>query len=31
MSVELEKNKYDDEIGDMIGAVEIFKDNTTNL
>lgn len=31
MSVELEKNKYDDEIGDMIGAVEIFKDNTTKL
>ncbi|UTJ07449.1 ATP-binding protein [Arcobacter roscoffensis] len=31
MSVELEKNKYEDEIGDMIGAVEIFKDNTTKL
>lgn len=31
MSVEIEKNKYDDEVGDMIGAVEIFKDNTEKL
>jgi signal transduction histidine kinase/DNA-binding response OmpR family regulator len=31
MSVEIEKNKYDDEVGDMIGAVEIFKDNTQKL
>ncbi len=31
MSVELEKNKYDDEMGDMIGAVEIFKNNTEKL
>lgn len=31
MEVELEKNKFDDEIGDMIGAVEIFKDNTQKL
>ena len=30
MEVELEKNKFDDEVGDMIGAVEIFKDNTQN-
>ncbi len=31
MSVELEKNKYDDEVGDMIGAIEVFKDNTQKL
>jgi signal transduction histidine kinase/DNA-binding response OmpR family regulator len=31
MSVEIEKNKYDDEVGDMIGAVEIFKQNTEKL
>jgi len=31
MSVELEKNKYEDEVGDMIGAVSIFKDNTEKL
>lgn len=31
MSVELEKNKYEDEVGDMIGAVQIFKDNTQKL
>ena len=31
MEVELEKNKFDDEVGDMIGAVEIFKDNTQKL
>ncbi len=31
MSVELEKNRYDDEIGDMIGAVNIFKENTQKL
>ncbi len=29
--VELEKNKFDDEVGDMIGAVEIFKINTQKL
>lgn len=31
MEVELEKNKFDDEVGDMIGAVEIFKVNTQKL
>ena len=31
MSVELEKNKYEDEVGDMIGAVSIFKKNTEKL
>ncbi len=31
MSVEVEKNKYEDEVGDMIGAVQIFKDNTEKL
>lgn len=31
MSAELEKNKYEDEVGDMIGAVQIFKDNTQKL
>ena len=31
MSVEVDKNKYDDEVGDMIGAVQIFKDNTEKL
>ncbi|WP_419764314.1 MAG: response regulator [Arcobacter sp.] len=31
MSVDLEKNKYDDEVGDMIGAVSIFKENTEKL
>ncbi|ADG92716.1 integral membrane sensor hybrid histidine kinase [Arcobacter nitrofigilis DSM 7299] len=31
MSVELDKNKYDDEVGDMIGSVRIFKDNTKKL
>ncbi|QKF66642.1 two-component system sensor histidine kinase/response regulator fusion protein [Arcobacter venerupis] len=31
MSVEIEKNKFDDEVGDMIGAVEIFKENTQKL
>ena len=30
-SVEIEKNKFDDEMGDMIGAVEIFKENTEKL
>ena len=31
MSVEIEKNKFDDEVGDMIGAVQIFKENTEKL
>jgi len=31
MSVELEKNRYEDEVGDMIGAVNIFKENTQKL
>ena len=31
MNVEIEKNKYDDEVGDMIGAIEVFKDNTQKL
>jgi signal transduction histidine kinase len=31
MSVELEKNNYQDELGDMIGAVQIFKENTQKL
>ena len=31
MSVELEKNKYEDELGDMIGAVQVFKENTQKL
>jgi len=31
MSVELEKNKYEDELGDMIGAVQIFKENTQKM
>ncbi|MDD2894656.1 MAG: ATP-binding protein [Aliarcobacter sp.] len=31
MDIELEKNKFDDEMGDMIGAVEIFKENTEKL
>ncbi|MGE0051283.1 MAG: response regulator [Arcobacter sp.] len=31
MSVEIDKNKFDDEVGDMIGAVEIFKENTQKL
>ena len=31
MSVELEKNKYQDEVGDMIASVQIFKDNTEKL
>jgi signal transduction histidine kinase/CheY-like chemotaxis protein len=31
MSVELESNKYEDELGDMIGAVQIFKENTQKL
>ncbi len=31
MSVEIEKNKFEDEIDDMIGAVEIFKQNTEKL
>lgn len=31
MSVELDKNKYDDEVGDMIGSVSIFKENTKKL
>ncbi|RXJ98742.1 hybrid sensor histidine kinase/response regulator [Arcobacter sp. CECT 8986] len=31
MNVELDKEKYQDEIGDMIGAVDVFKDNTKKL
>lgn len=31
MNVDIEVSKYDDEIGDMIGAVEIFKKNTQKL
>ncbi len=31
MNVDLEKNKYQDEIGDMIGSVKIFKENTEKL
>ena len=31
MSVEIEKNKFEDEVDDMIGAVEIFKQNTEKL
>lgn len=31
MSVELEKNRYQDEIGEMIGSVKIFKENTQKL
>lgn len=31
MSIEIEKNKFEDEMGDMMGAVEIFKDNTEKL
>ncbi|MDZ7820066.1 MAG: histidine kinase dimerization/phospho-acceptor domain-containing protein [Aliarcobacter sp.] len=31
MNVEIEKNKFDDEVGDMIGAIEVFKDNTQKL
>ncbi|WP_428024619.1 response regulator [Arcobacter sp.] len=31
MSVDLEKNKYEDEVGDMTGAVLIFKENTEKL
>ena len=30
-NVELDKDKYNDEIADMIGAIEIFKDNTQKL
>lgn len=30
-SVEIDKDKYNDEIGDMIGAIEIFKENTQKL
>ncbi|MDN5046216.1 hybrid sensor histidine kinase/response regulator, partial [Aliarcobacter butzleri] len=30
-NVEIEKNEFDDEMGDMIGAVEIFKENTEKL
>ncbi|MFY4783749.1 histidine kinase dimerization/phospho-acceptor domain-containing protein, partial [Aliarcobacter butzleri] len=29
--VEIEKNECDDEMGDMIGAVVIFKENTEKL
>ena len=31
MNIEIEKYKFDDELGDMVGAVEIFKDNTEKL
>ncbi|PUE66787.1 response regulator [Arcobacter lacus] len=31
MNIDIEDSKFDDEIGDMIGAVEIFKKNTQNL
>lgn len=31
MNIEIEEYKFDDEIGDMVGAVEIFKDNTEKL
>ena len=31
MSVEIEKNRFEDEVDDMIGAVEIFKQNTEKL
>jgi signal transduction histidine kinase/CheY-like chemotaxis protein len=31
MSVELEQNKYEDELGDMIGSIQIFKENTQKL
>lgn len=31
MSAEIEKNKFDDEMGDMIGAIEVFKENTQKL
>ncbi|RXJ86100.1 response regulator [Arcobacter sp. CECT 8985] len=31
MSVNLNKDKYQDEIGDMIGAVDVFKQNTQKL
>lgn len=30
-NVEIDKDKYNDEIGDMIGAIEIFKENTQKL
>jgi len=31
MDVQLDKNKYQDEVGDMIGSVAIFKENTQKL
>lgn len=31
MDVQLDKNKYQDELGDMIGSVAIFKENTQKL
>ncbi|MAD42891.1 MAG: hybrid sensor histidine kinase/response regulator [Arcobacter sp.] len=31
MDVDLDKSTYQDEVGDMIGAVKIFKDNTQKL
>lgn len=31
MDIELEKNVYQDEISDMIGSVEVFKENTQKL
>ena len=31
MDVDLDKSRYQDEVGDMIGAVKIFKDNTQKL
>jgi len=31
MDVELDKNKYQDEVGDMIAAVKVFKENTQKL
>ena len=31
MDVDLDRNKYQDEVGDMIGSVAIFKENTQRL
>lgn len=31
MDVELDKSRYQDEVGDMIGAVKVFKENTQKL
>ena len=31
MDVDLDKSKYQDEVGDMIGAVKVFKENTQKL